>query len=106
MSDSNSHSTAGAPQRPLRRSLLFAGAQQFVVLFLAGAVVLDGGTVLLMFLYAFAAHWVGVGILVARRRSKLGKLDRVFVEWGFPDLCVLSLVLAPVVWRLRGVAWY
>jgi hypothetical protein len=94
-------------QKPgsLRSAVLFAGLQQLIIIGLA-SVMLDGGVMLLKFLYAFVAYWVGFSILMIQRRKAHSKVDIQVVQYGYLLLCVISFVAAPVVWHLRGVnAW-
>jgi hypothetical protein len=81
--------------------MLSAFVQQSVIMVLAG-MILDGGAVAQSCFYAFAAFWVGVGVIVWRRASAPTKVDLVIVRGGFIVLCVLSFFLTHGIWHLRG----
>jgi hypothetical protein len=88
--------------RSLGKAFLSAGAQQVIIIWVTLAF-LDGGIIFLKCAYAFVAYWVGVAILMIRRQTSLAKTDLDFVEYGYFALCFVSIFIAPLVWRLRGV---
>jgi hypothetical protein len=94
--------TESKKPRSLRNALLAAGVQQ-VIIFGVASIMLDGGVTLLKCIYAFVAYWVGLAILMIRRRRKLAKTDLEFVQYGYVALCVISILIAPLIWQLRGV---
>ena len=81
--------------------MLSAFLQQGLILALA-VMLLDSGVVAQSCFYAFAAFWVGVGVILWRRSSAPTKLDLVIVRGGFIVLCVLSFLLTHGIWHLRG----
>ena len=81
--------------------MLSAFVQQSVIMVLAG-MILDGGVVAQSCFYAFAAFWVGVGVILWRRAPAPTKVDLLIVRGGFIVLCVLSFFLTHGIWRLRG----
>jgi hypothetical protein len=85
-----------------KQALASAGAQQIILLLLASAI-LDGGVVLQVCVFGFAAFWVGVAIIYARRRLVLTKLDLLLVEAGTVPLSVISFFLSYFIWNRRGV---
>ena len=79
--------------------MLSAFLQQGLILALA-VMLLDSGAVAQSCFYAFAAFWVGVGVILWRRSSAPTKLDLVIVRGGFIVLCVLSFFLTHGIWQL------
>jgi hypothetical protein len=75
--------------------------QQWVVLGMAG-LILDGGMILQVFSYAAMAYWVGVVIILIRRRRQLTPIDRIVIRVGFLAACAISVVLTGFIWHLRG----
>lgn len=84
-----------------KEALASAGAQQLILLLLASAI-LDGGVLLQLCAFAFAAFWIGVAIIRFRRGSTLTKLDLLIIEAGSVPLCVISFFLSYLIWNLRG----
>lgn len=80
----------------LRRSLLFSIVVQLIILLLA-SLVLDGGHLLRMCLIAVAAHWLTVGIILARRRSALTRADTFMIRLAF-------LIYIPIAYLLAEIA--
>ena len=64
--------------------------------------ILDGGVIRQVCLFAFGAFWVGVAIIWFRRGPALTKLDLLIVEAGTVPLCVASFFLTYGIWNLRG----
>ena len=87
--------------QPMKSAMLSAFVQQGIIMVLAG-MILDGGAVAQSCFYAFAAFWVGVGIILYRRAPSPTKTDLVLVRGGFIVLCVLSFFLTHGIWHLRG----
>jgi hypothetical protein len=83
-------------------SLVLPLVQQFVILGMA-SLILDGGVMLQIFGYAALAYWIGVGIILQRRRTSLTGVDKSVIRLGFLLLCAISLVLTEFIWHLRGV---
>jgi hypothetical protein len=83
--------------------LAFPLVQQLVVLGMA-SLILDGGVILQVFSYAALAYWVGVVIILFRRRKQLTPVDRIIIRVGFLVACALSVCLTGFIWHLRGVA--
>ena len=78
------------------------GAQQLIILLLA-TMVLDGGVLLEVCLFAAGAFWAGVALIWFRRRGSPTKLDLLVVEAGYVPLCVLAFFLSYWIWSKRGV---
>ena len=96
--------TESQKPRALSRALLCAGAQQVIFFCLiATALCDDGGALGLKWFYAFVAYWVGFTIVIIRRRKRLTKIDLEFVRYGYLALLVVSFVIAPFIWQLRGM---
>ncbi len=79
-----------------------AGAQQLIILLLAGAI-LDGGVFLQLCIFAAVAFWIGVAVIWLRRRTTPTKLDLLVIEAGYLGLCVISFFLSYWIWSRRGV---
>jgi len=92
----NTQPTITAPYRRVIRSAL---TQQAFILVLAG-MILDGGVVAEICLFAAVAFWVGVA-LIRFRRPVPTKVDLVLIEGGYIVLCLISFFLAQWIWRLR-----
>jgi len=76
--------------------------QQSVVIVLS-LMILDGGVIAQVCLYAFAAFWAGVGVLVARRGpAALSRLDLGLIRGGYVPVCIISFFLTHWIWSLRG----
>lgn len=83
-------------------ALKFSGMQQGAIVPLA-SLILDGGVVFLVCLYASAAYWIGVSLLWRRRRhSAYTKLDLFLIRWGFLSLIPISALMARYIWHLKG----
>ena len=64
--------------------------------------ILDGGVVAEVCLFAAAAFWAGVALIWFRRRIPT-KLDLILIEGGYIVLCVIAFFLARWIWDLRAV---
>ena len=93
------HETATSP---FGEALKFCGMQQATIVPLAG-LILDGGVVFLVCLYAVAAYWPGLLLIWIRRRfSGYTKFDLFLIRWGFLALIPISALVARYIWRLKG----
>lgn len=81
--------------------MLSAFVQQALILVLAG-MILDGGVIGQMCLYALAAFWGGVAVILIRRRQSPSRLDLLLVRGGYLPVCVLSVILTRAIWHWRG----
>jgi len=68
--------------------------QQILTLGLA-SMIMDGGTMLCICLYAAAGFWAGVA-LVRTRRATGTKADLLFIQGSYLPLCLVSFFIAGV----------
>lgn len=80
---------------------LFPMVQVMVASFLA-IMMLDMGECSHVVGYAELGYLGGLLMMVSRRYA-LTQVDEFLIRWGFPMLCVLSGILAAVIWPLRGI---
>ena len=85
----------------LKSAMFSAFVQQGIILVLAG-MILDGGRIALMCLFACAAFWIGTGVIIFRRGTSPSKMDLFLVRGGYLLLCVVSFFVGQLVWQLRG----
>ena len=78
--------------------LKFAIGQHFVALLLT-AFLLDGGAMLRASLFAVAAHWVVIVVVMFRRRSSPTSFDLGLICVGFVPVAAISLVIAGLLGR-------
>lgn len=88
--------------RTLRKAIGSALCQQIVIFTLA-AMILDGGVVAEVCVFAILAFWVGVAVMYFRRQGAFTKLDLLFVEAATVPLTVAAVFLSVAIWRARGV---
>lgn len=74
---------------------------QVTVATMLSAMVLDGGECGMVVAYA-ALGYVGGLLMMVPRRDALTAVDQILIRWGFPILFVISVIIAGIVWRLRG----
>ena len=74
--------------------------QQVFILVLA-SMILDGGVVAEICLFAAVAFWGGVA-LIRFRRPVPTKIDLVLIEGSYIVLCLLAFFLTQWIWHLRG----
>lgn len=85
----------------VKRALSLAVLQQLLTFPLA-ALILDGGGMLLCWVFAVAAFWGAAGLMLRRRARVLTALDVFLLRWGFFIVLVISFVVARWIWGLRG----
>jgi len=83
-----------------REDFVFALGQQGICLAIA-ALILDDGTMFRVCLTAVMAHWVGIALLVIRRRTSPSTLDLGFLKFGFFVCLVVAFAFLVVLVRLR-----
>lgn len=88
---------------PIRDALKLSMIQQTVAFVFSG-MVLDGGGLLLIVVFALAAFWIGTVMILSRRGRQTSKFDVFLLKWGFFPLCTISFFLARWIWLLRGYA--
>ena len=71
-----------------------------ILLNMLGAIVLDGGEVGCVFLIASLAFWMGS--MQPLRRAKQNPSDQRYLSYGLVMTVGLTIVIAPIVWHLRG----
>ena len=86
---------------PVRDALKLSLIQQAVA-FVFSALVLDGGGLFLVIIFALAAFWTGVAMVWSRRGRPISRFDVFLLKWGFFPLCIFSFFLARWIWILRG----
>jgi hypothetical protein len=92
-----------APPSESSDALKLAKVEQALIIPLA-ALILDGGGMFLISIFAAAAFWCGV--LLMRRRRRLDgvtRLDLFLFRWGYFLLLAISFFLAPWIWKLKGL---
>lgn len=85
---------------PYRRVIKSTVIQQVLILVLA-SMILDGGVVTEICLFAAVAFWGGVA-LIRIRRPVPTKVDLKLIEGGYIVLCVLAFFLAQWIRHLKG----
>lgn len=84
------------------QALGVAAAMQFFVLFFSG-LLLDGGAIGQICLMALPPFWATAAMLIWRRPQQPTKFDLSLIRIGYLFVLVATLLLAPLIWRLRGV---
>lgn len=74
-----------------------------MIVILVASNILDGGGILRCVAYAAAAWWIGVLIVLIRRRDNLLPPDWLLFRWGYLILCAISIPLTLGIWHLRGL---
>ena len=92
---------SAASTSPASEALKLGVFEQVLLLPLAG-MILDGGGIFLVALFALAGYWGGVLVIRLRRRGLYTKLDLALFRWGFFVLCAISFFLARLIWGFRG----
>lgn len=67
-----------------------------------GAMLLDGGQVLQILVYAAVAYWFGLAFMMVRRRGQLTRADKILIRWGYLTLILASSFVTQLIWHLRG----
>jgi len=75
--------------------------QQGILLVLT-AMILDGGVIFQVCLYAAIAFWVGFTMIWIRNRRSPKPLDLLLIEAGYPVLCVVAFFLYSFIWARIG----
>ncbi len=81
-------------------AILVAVVQQVLALILCGMI--STPVLAVIWLYAFCAFWVGVGVIAIRRKRSPTSLDLALVRIGFWPLWLVAMYLAGFVWHVRG----
>jgi hypothetical protein len=85
----------------VRDCIMLSLAIQMIFLTM-GAMLLDGGQVFQIMIYAAVAYWVGLGFMMLRRRGQLTRADKILIRWGFLMLLMVSSFVTQFIWHLRG----
>ena len=85
-----------------RRAVLVSAVLQVAVLFGSG-LVLDFGALAQICWMALAPYWIGVFLVVWRRPQQPTRFDLALIRVGYLSVVAVTLFLAPLIWRLRGV---
>src|SRR5579871_2803388 len=75
--------------------------QQTILLFMS-SIVSDVGELFQIVFYAICAYWIGFFLMMLRRRKSFTSVDLFLIHWGFVILCIVSIILTPLIWNLRG----
>lgn len=92
---------AKAIKNPDRFQVSLAVIEQVLFIFL-GSIITDGGKVLICFVYAGIAFWIGVVILGRRRPKVYRRTDTLYMLYGLPILSMLSIFICHYIWYLRS----
>ena len=87
---------------PAYRGTLALVVTQQILLGLLTGMALDGGMLSSMFLSSLVAFWIGFITILVRRPKDPTNADIFLIKWGTFILYVVSIVMSPVIWRLRG----
>ena len=87
---------------PAYRGALGLVATQQILLGILAGMVLDGGALGFLYLYALVAFWAGFFMMLVRRPRNPTRTDVFFIKWGTFMLFLISIVMAPVIWKIRG----
>jgi len=87
---------------PAYRGTLALVVTQQILLGLLTGMMLDGGLLGSIFLYSLAAFWVGFLTIFARRPRNPTKADIFLIKWGTFLLFLVSILMSPVIWKIRG----
>ena len=87
--------------KPLTSALKFGIALQLCLLVLT-ALVLDGGQLFRLCSVAATGYWLGVAMIVVRRKTTPTRLDLYFIRYGNLVLLVLVPLIADVVYGIIG----
>jgi hypothetical protein len=96
-------SGVSAPQlsRSFVSALKTAVIVQFVLLVLTG-LMLDGGWMGRLCMVAIIGHWVGIGMIAARRGSVPTSVDLLFMRYGAAILTLAAPLIAGAVYNIIG----
>jgi hypothetical protein len=70
------------------------------------ALLLDGGTIFQVCVYALVGFWGGVTVLRIRAKGELSTLDLLLIRYGYVPACIISFFVTREVWHLRGCGGY
>ncbi len=85
---------------PYIRPLLRALTLQLILIFFFG-LVLDGGLSLQAFCYSSCGYWMGVILILVRRRASPTKGDLAFIRWGLLLVALLAVPAFLWVWYIK-----
>jgi hypothetical protein len=98
-------SDSARPASPLQSAIYSACIQQAIIMILA-AMILDGGSIGQVCLYALLGFWGGVFVLRVRRREALTKMDLMLIRGGYILVCIISFFITRWIWSWRGYGGY
>jgi len=81
-----------------RKATEFAVAQQFIA-FVVTSLLLDGGMMLRVTLYAIASHWAVILVVIIRRPTSPTLFDLLLLGFGFIPVGVLAYIIAGLTGR-------
>ena len=90
-------SDSAQPATPLQSAIYSACIQQCIIMVLA-AMILDGGGIHQVCLFALLGFWGGVFVLRARNRGALTRVDLMLIRGGFIPVCIISFFVTRWVW--------
>jgi hypothetical protein len=82
---------------PLYKSAIKLAVLQQVILLILSSLLLDFGQTFRVCAVAAIAHWIAIGMIVARRPLSPTGLDLGIIRWGFVPLGIVVGRLAPFV---------
>jgi len=85
-----------------KRPVIEAVVLSLVLIVLSG-MVLDTGEVFFASMYGLAGSWVGTLMIILRRPQAPTRTDLQLIRYGPLLFIVVSQVLSPPIWDLRGV---
>ncbi len=91
LGDRNGETLGGPARGGLRRRDFVRPVGYYGIALVITALVLDDGTMFRACLAAVIAHWIGMMIIVIRRRTSPTELDVGFVKFGFLFFFFLSI---------------
>jgi hypothetical protein len=90
------------PVAPQYRDAIRVAILLQVLLTLFMVLLLDGGYTARIGACAMGGFWIGVTAVMFRRPRNPSRLDLLYVRWGYLVLLVLSVIIAPLIPRIRG----
>lgn len=85
--------TLNKPLVGLKEALVTGAIIDFLLLLLA-SLILDGGVIFCATFCSVAGHWIGIIVIILRRRLSLTRYDGDFIRFGTLGLAVIALSAA------------
>jgi len=87
---------------PAYRGTLVIVVSQQILLGLLCGMMLDNGLFGSLFLYSLVSFWIGFITILARRPYNPTKTDLFVIKWGTFLLFLVSILISPIIWKIRG----